>query len=283
MKTSFNLLLWATHVTEDLFPLIDTLKKVGYDGVEIPIFEGDAKHYAKIGKAIKNAGLKGASSVTVATPDANPISADKKIRQAAVDRLKWALDCSKACGSDILIGPYHQPLGEFSGNPPTKDEKKRAVEVHRAAAEYAKSIGLRMGIEYLNRFECYFLTTLADAAVHVKAVGHPSFGTMYDTFHANIEEKDGPGQLRKHAKSVFHIHISENDRGTPGAGHVPWMETFRAIREINFDGWLCIEAFGRALPALAAATKVWRDFFKSKEEVYTNGLAFMKNMWDLAG
>ncbi|MEX2215532.1 MAG: sugar phosphate isomerase/epimerase family protein [Phycisphaeraceae bacterium] len=282
MRTSFNLLLWTTHVTDEHIPLFDKLKAVGYDGVEIPIFEGDVKHFTKVGKAIKKAGL-GCTSVTVATPDANPISSDKKVRSAAVDRLKWALDCSAALGSEILCGPYHQPLGEFSGDPPTKAEKSRAVEVHREAAKYAKSVGLKMAIEYLNRFECYFINTLADAAAHVKAVNHPSFGTMYDTFHANIEEKDGPGEFRKHHKSVFHVHISENDRGTPGAGHVPWFETFRALREVGYNNWICIEAFGRALPALAAATRVWRDFFKTREEVYTKGLAFMKSMWELAG
>ena len=282
MRTAFNLLLWTTHVTEEHFPLFDTLKKVGYDGVEIPLFEGDVKHFTKVGKAIRKAGL-GCTAVTVATPDANPISGDKKLRTAAVDRIKWALDCTAAMNGETLCGPYHQPLGEFSGKPPTKAEKSRAVEVHREAARHAKKVGVRMAIEYLNRFECYFINTLADAAAHVKAVNHPFFGTMYDTFHANIEEKDGPGEFRKYSKSVFHVHISENDRGTPGAGHVPWFDTFRAIRESGYDGGLCIEAVGRALPDLAAATRVWRDFFKSREEVYTKGLAFMKSMWDLAG
>lgn len=281
MKFGFNLLLWSTHVTEDQFHLFDTLKAAGYDGVEIPVFEGDEKHFAKIGKALKRLGL-GCTSVTVATPEANPSSPDKLVRAAGLDRIKWALDCSAAAGSEILCGPYHQPLGVFSGDPPTKQERSWAAEVHRKAADHARKNKMRMAIEYLNRFECYFLTTLADAAAYVKQVGHPAFGTMYDTFHANIEEKDGPGELRRNAKAVFHIHISENDRGTPGTGHVPWVDTFRTIKEIGYDGWLTIEAFGRALPALAAATKVWRDFFKTKEEVYTKGLAFMKNMVALA-
>jgi D-psicose/D-tagatose/L-ribulose 3-epimerase len=277
MKFGMNLLLWSTHITEDQFHLFDTMKNAGYDGVEIPCFEGDVKHFTKIGKALKKLKL-GATSVTVMTPEANCISPDKKVREAALDRFKWALDCSAAMGSEMICGPMHQTLGVFSGDPPTKDERKRAVEVHRKAAEYAKSVGVKIALEYLNRFECYFLTTMADAAEYVRQVGHPWLGTMYDTFHANIEEKDGPGQLRAAKKEVFHIHISENDRGVPGTGHVPWIETFRAINEINYDGWLTIEAFGRALPALAAATKVWRDFFAKKEDVYEKGIAFMKSM-----
>jgi D-psicose/D-tagatose/L-ribulose 3-epimerase len=80
-----------------------------------------------------------------------------------------------------------------------------------------------------------------------------------------------------------HVHISENDRGTPGTGHVAWAETFKTLREIGYDGWLTVEAFGRALPALAAATRVWRDLFPSPEQVYTDGLRFMKDQWAKTG
>ena len=281
MKTGMNLLLWSTHITEDQFHLFETMKKTGFDGVEIPIFEGDVAHFLKVGAELGNQGLE-CTSVTVATEDANPISPDKSVRAKAVDYLKWAIDCSAALGSGILCGPYHQPLGVFSGQPPTEDERERAVDVHRVAAAHAQSAGVRLAIEYLNRFECYFLTTLADAAAYVKRVGHPAFGTMYDTFHANIEEKDGPGGLRQAGDAVIHFHVSENDRGTPGSGHVPFLETFRSLRAIGYDGWLTIEAFGRALPDLAAATKVWRDFFPNEKEVYTEGLRFIKETWEQA-
>jgi len=80
-----------------------------------------------------------------------------------------------------------------------------------------------------------------------------------------------------------HVHISENDRSTPGQGSVAWTKTFDALAKVGYDGWMTIEAFGRALPDLAAATKVWRDFFPNKEEVYTDGLRFMKETWEAAG
>jgi D-psicose/D-tagatose/L-ribulose 3-epimerase len=37
MKVGFNMLLWTTHVTEEAFPLMEAIKKIGYDGVEIPL------------------------------------------------------------------------------------------------------------------------------------------------------------------------------------------------------------------------------------------------------
>jgi D-psicose/D-tagatose/L-ribulose 3-epimerase len=277
MKTGMNLLLWTTHVTSEHFPLLGKLKAAGFDGVEIPLFDGDAAHFKIVAAELKKQGL-GCTTVTVVGADTNPISPEPSIRKSAVERHKWAIEMTAILGGENLCGPFHSPLAVFSGEPPTEDEKKRCVEVMQQSAEIAKQNNVMLCIEYLNRFECYFLTTMADAAAYVRQVNHPAFGTMYDTFHANIEEKDGPGELRKARKEVFHIHISENDRGVPGTGHVPWIETFRAINEINFDGWLTIEAFGRALPALAAATKVWRDFFAKKEDVYEKGIAFMKSM-----
>jgi D-psicose/D-tagatose/L-ribulose 3-epimerase len=281
MKTGMNLLLWTTHVTEEHFPIIAKLKKAGFDGVEIPIFEGDVDHYKRVRKELDNLGLA-CTTVGLMTPEANPISPEANLRKAAVERFKRLLDWTATLKGEIMAGPFHSPLGVFSGAGPTEEEKKRAADVLHQAAEIAKSAGVTLAIEYLNRFECYFLTTAADTRALVKRVNHPNFRMMYDTFHANIEEKNVAETIASVADSFVHVHISENDRGTPGTGHVQWDETFRALRKAKYDNWLVIESFGRALPALAAATKVWRDLFPAAEEVYTHGLRFMKEKWAAA-
>jgi D-psicose/D-tagatose/L-ribulose 3-epimerase len=275
MRYGMNLLLWTGFVTDEHFPLLGKLKAAGFDGVELPLFEGDAAHYKRIKAELDKQGL-GATAVTVATEEANPISPDPAIRAAAVKRLQWAVDMTAAIGGTHLCGPYHSPLAVFSGVGPTADEKARAADVLRKVAEYAQTANVKLAIEYLNRFECYFLTTAADAAAFVDRVGHPNFRTMYDTFHANIEEKHVDKALAALGDRFVHVHISESDRGTPGTGMVHWDETWRALKQSKYDGWMVIEAFGRALPALAAATRVWRDLFPSAEEVYTEGLRFMK-------
>jgi D-psicose/D-tagatose/L-ribulose 3-epimerase len=199
-----------------------------------------------------------------------------------VDYLKWAIDCSAAVGSTVLCGPFYQPLGVFTGQPPTEDEKQRAAEVHLKAAEFAADANVTLAVEFLNRFECYFLNTMADTADYVKRVNHPSVAVLYDTFHANIEEKDPVGCISKDMDVIKHIHISENDRGTPGKGHIDWPGTFKALRSGGYDEWMVVEAFGRALPDLAAATRVWRDFFPSAEEVYTEALKLIREQWEAA-
>jgi D-psicose/D-tagatose/L-ribulose 3-epimerase len=280
MKTGMNLLLWTTHVTEEHFPLFAKLKQTGFDGVELPLFEGDTSHYKTVARELKNQGL-GCTTVTVVGPDTNPISPDAAVRQGAVDRHKWAIEMTATLSGEFLCGPFHSPLAVFSGTGPTEDEKQRAVDVLRQSAEFAKQHNVGLCIEYLNRFECYFLTTAAQAKELVQRVNHPSFRTMYDTFHANIEEKNAEKAIKDLAGHFAHVHISESDRGIPGTGMVHWEESFRALRQVRYDGWLVIEAFGRALPALAAATRVWRDLFPTPESVYTDGLAFIKRQWDM--
>jgi D-psicose/D-tagatose/L-ribulose 3-epimerase len=280
MKIGFNLLLWAKHITEADFHLLETLKKVGYDGVEVPLFEGDLAHYTKLGQALKDNGLA-ATAVTAMPDTAHDITrADPRERQGGADHIRWAVDNTAALGGTLLGGPIHQALGHFTGQARTAEEWERAVEVMRSCADHAAAAGIALSVEPLNRFECYFLNTINDSAAFVQQVGKPNVGVLYDTFHANIEEKHPVGALREHLRWINHVQVSANDRGTPGKDHIPWAATFAILKDNGYDGWLTVEAFGRALPDLAAATKVWRDFFPSKEEVYNFGYDFIRNAWD---
>jgi D-psicose/D-tagatose/L-ribulose 3-epimerase len=274
MKFGMNLLLWTGELNDDLIPTLESLKAMGYDGVEVPIFNPDLD-YAAWGQRLADIGLE-RTAVTVRTEEDNPISADAAVRSKGVDGTKRALDCCAAAGATHLVGPYHSALGLFSGQGPTDDEWKWGVESMRQVAEHAGSVGVTLGVECLNRFETYLLNTHADAARFAKDVDHPNCRVMYDTFHCNIEEKDIAEAIRSCADVLCHVHISENDRSTPGQGNVRWAENFDALKEVGYDGWLMIEAFGLALPELAAATKIWRRMYKSEEQLASDGLAFMK-------
>jgi D-psicose/D-tagatose/L-ribulose 3-epimerase len=279
MLLGFNMLLWSTHVTGQHFDRFADIKRAGFDGVELPIFEGTPEHFATVGKAIRDAGLRSTAVTVIPDPQHDCASADPSVRSEALKHLKWAIDCVAAAGGETLCGPFYQPLGVFTGEPPTKAERANVVSVHKEAAAYAARHNVRLSVEPLNRFECYMLNTVADSADVVRQVGAPNYGLLYDTFHANIEEKDPVGVIAPNIAHINHVHFSENDRGTPGKGHVPWAATMRALKQNGYDGWCVIEAFGRALPDLAAATRVWRDFFPSREEVYEFGGKFLREQW----
>jgi D-psicose/D-tagatose/L-ribulose 3-epimerase len=279
MKIGMNLLLWTTHVTEEHYPQLEKIKSTGFDGVEIPIFGGEDAHYQKLRKKLDELHLK-TSTVAVATPEASAISPDPAIRKAASERLKTIVRQSAILGADILCGPFHQALGVFSGTGPTEEEFKRAADVHREAANEAQRQGVCLAIEFLNRFECYFLNTTAAAAAYVRRVAHPNFKAMFDTFHANIEEENLPKAFSENAAEITHIHVANNDRGVPGRGHIDFPAVFRAIKTSGYTGWLTIEAFGRALPELVEPTRVWRDFFKQPDDVVTEGYRFIRDTWN---
>jgi D-psicose/D-tagatose/L-ribulose 3-epimerase len=275
MKYGMNLLLWSGEMHESLLPVLEQLKGMGFDGVEIPIFNLDLD-YAWWGKKLDELGLQ-RTAVTVRNLDDNPISSDPAVRARGVALNAKTLDCCAAAGVEALIGPYHSALGHFSGAGPTADEWRWGVDSMRKTAEHAGKVGVRLGVEPLNRFECYLLNAQEDAARFVREVSHPACGMMYDTFHANIEEKSSPAALRAIRDVLYHIHISENDRSTPGTGDIKWGEVFDAIVEIGYDGWLTIEAFGLALPELAAATKIWRRMFDDELKLAREGLSFVKS------
>jgi D-psicose/D-tagatose/L-ribulose 3-epimerase len=278
MKYGMNLLLWTTDVQPSHNQILADLKECGYDGVEVPIFDMDDAKFQRLRKQLDSLKLE-ALGVACSTPDANPISPDAANRKAAVTRLKRAVDMCHILGAKLLSGPLHSALGEFTGKGPTKDELSHCKDVLLQVADHAKSAGVTLTLEYLNRFECYLLNCATDAARFIREVNHPNVRMMYDTFHANIEEKDIAAAIRECAPQTVHVHISENDRGTPGEGHVDWDTTFKTLKEVRYDGWMVVEAFGLALPDLAAATKIWRRMFPSEDYLAREALRFMKTRW----
>jgi len=270
-----NMLLWTTDVGKEHYPILRQLKEIGYDGVEIPIFKRDDAAFAGLKRALDDFGLE-ATAVTVVPPEANPIDPDPAVRRAAVDTLTAAAQSAATFGAQVLCGPLHSPVGCRVGRGRTEEEWRWAVETLRQVAERSE---VTLAVEYLNRFETYFLNTAADTRRLVDDVAHPRLRAMYDTFHANIEEQDIDAAVNALAPVLAQVHISENHRGTPGTGLVQWEESIRAIKRTGYDGWLTIEAFGRALPDLAAATCVWRDVFDSEEALARDGLAFVKERW----
>ncbi len=280
MKYGMNMLLWSNDVSGDeMVPVFERIKAMGYDGVEIPIFNPEPRAFARLAQTLDGFGLA-RTAITVRSAEHNPISPDAAVRKHGVDQMKRVLECCKVLGADLLAGPNYAALGVFSGRGPTPDEWKRGVDSVRLMAEDAGKVGVTLALEPLNRFETYLLNSAKDATRFVADVGHPRCRMMYDTFHAHIEEKDIESAIESCARVMAHVHISENDRSTPGKGQIDWRRTFATLKNVGYDGWLTIEAFGTRLTALAAATCIWRRMFDNEDQVAREGLRFMKRNWE---
>ena len=274
MKIGMNMLLWTNHVTEQHFNIVDTLKETGYDGIELFLGEGDVKHYSKLGNHFSSIDM-GVTAVAALAPEENIASPDRKTREAGLDKLKWSIDVGAAANVEVICGPFHSTFAYFTRQPPTLQEKQWSNEMLLKAAEYAQESNIILAPEAVNRFECYLYNTMADLGAMAKEVNHPNLGAMFDTHHANIEEKSQAEAIKTIAPFLKHVHISENDRGTPGSGQVHWEEVFKALKEVKYDGWLTIEAFSTIIPEFANAINVWREYSPS-EEIYTKGLKLIK-------
>jgi D-psicose/D-tagatose/L-ribulose 3-epimerase len=277
-----NLFLWTDEVTSDHAPVFGRLAQLGYGAVEVPVLNTatDAP-YASARQRCEALGLT-RSAATALPADCNPASPDRAIRAAALARLRRSIDCAAVLGAGVLIGPLHSALGHFSGMPPTADEWRWSVDTLRAAGEHAAQAGIALSVEPLNRFECYLLNDQRSGARYVREVGLPNVGLLYDTFHAHIEEKDPAAALAEVLPVVNHFHASENDRSTPGAGQVRWAETFATLKRAGWDGVLMVEAFGMALPALAAATRIWRPMFETQDRLAEEAIGFLRRAWEAA-
>jgi D-psicose/D-tagatose/L-ribulose 3-epimerase len=279
MRYGMNMLLWATRVGPEHRPILAALAETGYDFVELPIFDlEDTGQYERLRNDVRDLGLV-PLAVTALNAEQNICSEDAETRRrgkAALDRM---VDCAAAMGATILSGPIHSSIGVFSGRMPERAERARSIDILARVAERGQRMGLRLAIEPLNRFECYLLNDTATAAEFASEVAAGA-GILYDTFHAHIEEKDPVAAIGAHAGSITLVHVSENDRSTPGLGQVRWQDTFDALKGAGYSGPLVVEAFGLALPELSAATRIWRRMFDDELALARDALAFMRASWE---
>lgn len=275
-KIGFNVLAWSAAMSDELFPTVDRLKDIGYDGVEFLIGSPDVPAYKSMGDHTLDIGLE-VTTVFVVGAAENPISEDAAVRAKALDRIKWAIDRAHELNSKVLCGPFHSGHTIFAKRAPIEDEYKWGGEVLHAAGEYAAQADIKLALEALNRFECYLCNTMEQLTKLLKAAEHPNVRAMFDTHHANIEEKKFSSAIKLIEPFLEHVHISENDRGTPGDGQVIFDDVFATLSSIKYKGWLTIEAFSRNDPDFANAIGVWREF-SPPWEIAENGLKFIKEM-----
>ena len=275
-KIGFDVLTWSATITDDLKPIVERLKTIGYDGVEFFVGSPDEAAYKWMGDFAKDLGLE-VTTVFVVGKDENPISEIATVRAKALDRIKWAIDRAYDLNSKILCGPFHSAHGYLAQHPPEDQEYGWAAEVLHSAGEYAAQANITLALEALNRFECYLCNTMEQLTRLLKATDHANVKAMFDTHHGNIEEKSFEQAISTIAPLLAHVHISENDRGTPGDGQVRFDEAFSNLAKINYDGWLTIEAFSRNDPDFANAIGVWREYSKPWD-IAEKGLQFIKGM-----
>jgi D-psicose/D-tagatose/L-ribulose 3-epimerase len=174
--------------------------------------------------------------------------------------------------------PHHAAPVVFSGERPTEEERRWAIDALRAMAEAAEAVDITLAVEHLDHFEHYLSNTAAQTAALCREVGHPRCRMLYDTFHAHMEEKDVRAAIESASDMIAYVHLSENDRSTPGSGQVAWQATFETLHAIGYDGWMTVEAFG-GNPDIARAMKIWRQAYESESQLARDAARFARAAW----
>jgi D-psicose/D-tagatose/L-ribulose 3-epimerase len=268
-----NLLLWGSEINESLFPVLEEIKMIGYDAVEIPLFDTDEKQWKQWKNKLDELQL-GAVAVTINGPDYHAISKDATMRKKTLERNKLALNCASILGANLLTGPFHSALGVFTGTKSTSEEQDWAVEHLYQLSEHASKLNITLGLEYLNRFESYLVSCADELISLVKKVNHPHCKMMLDTFHANIEEKNIVAAIEKMGDQLVHVQLSENDRGVIGQGHIDFAAIVHALDQINYTGMISVEAFSMKL----SAANIWREMFANEMQLTKDSFQYLRSL-----
>ncbi|HDD40056.1 MAG TPA: sugar phosphate isomerase/epimerase [Nitrososphaeria archaeon] len=258
--------------------IIPHVKELGFDGLEIPIEDPRNMNAKEIREQLEASQLKCSSICAVMSAERDPTSPDKGVRDNAIKYLRFCIDFATEVGCDIVAGPIYAAVGKVL----FEDREaawKTSVSVVREVAKYALDRGVYLGIEPLNRYETSMINLVSDALRYIRDVAIENVKLHFDTYHANIEEKSLGDAIRMAGDLLYHVHSCENDRGTPGTGHIPWKEVAQALKDIGYDRWLVIETFQPGIKEIAVAASIWRPLEKDQELIAVNGLKFLKSLF----
>ncbi len=269
--------IWASPLTDGDASLVGHVRELGADVLELAVEDTSKLSAEAMLATAEGTGI--AFSVCGAFgPDRDLSHEDPRYRRLGLDYLEFLVDLAAAVGAPTVVGPMYSAVGKARMLSGDEREQQRgwAVESLREAADYAGARGVRLAVEPLNRFETDLVNTAEQALELCDRIGRDNVGVLLDTFHMNIEEKSVPDAIRLAGDRLFHVHACENDRGTPGTGHVAWPDVFRALHEIGYDGQLVIESFTPAVQEIAKAVSMWRPLDATGDDMARQGLAFLR-------
>ena len=278
MKFGVHAGLWQARWTDDIVPILRKVADLGFDGVEVSLLGMNDEKAAALGQAVRDHGLEVTCSDGLAQ-DKDITSDDPDVRAAGLAYLEWAIKTTAQIGSQGLAGVVFAPWGVFDPlNKPLRAE--RSAEALGALDKTLADHGVTLGIEALNRFETDLVNTAGEACNIARASGSDRVGVLLDTFHLNMEEKNIGAAIASAADKLVHFHVSDNDRGVPGSGHIPWSDVKTGLSDAGYDGWIVAEMFVMAGNPASADLNIWRNIEADPTDAATQALDFMRKTFE---
>lgn len=277
MKLGVSAFAWTAKFNSSHLRLVPMVKEMGFSGFEIAMFDPADLATTEIRRAFEASALE-CTVCAILPPGINPISPDSATRKKSLQHLVRCIETASMLGATLLGGPLYAPIGYLPEHRPTKDEWSWAVETFQSIGDVLDSFNVTLSIEPVNRSETFFLRTAEEAASLCEAIDHPRIGVTLDTFHANIEERNIADAVTFLGPRLKHLHVSENDRGLLGNGHVDFQAIIAALRESGYDGYLLIEGFGYSSQETSGPGTLWADMSVSPEEIASRGAQYLQKL-----
>jgi D-psicose/D-tagatose/L-ribulose 3-epimerase len=275
MKLGIHAYAWCSEWSNGTLELIDRVKRLGMDFIEIPLMRLDLFDGKAVRGRLEKAGL-GAVTSTVLLGDTDITSDDGRIREKGVDYLKACVRATREIGAESFSGVIYSQHVKQANKRPAEETWRNAAECLREVARHAAGMGVCIGLEPVNRYESYLVNT-CEQALRLKAmIGEENVKVHLDTYHMNIEEKSFYDATRLAGRDLIHYHLCENDRGVPGTGLVRWDDIFRALGEMKYEGYAALESFVDVTDNMS--TWVWRRLAPDGDTLLREGAAFIRGM-----
>ena len=223
---------------EPIDTTIERLARCGYDGIEIS-GEPSVWDTDEVKRLLDQHGLQCWGAVTLMTGGRDLLHEDAYVRRGSIEYVKDTLTQVSDWGGRILT-VVPSTVGKVVPMGSPEDEWKWAVESLKECQAHAEKVGVRLGLEPLNRFETYFLNRADQALALAEDVGG-NCGVSLDIFHMNIEEADWPEAIRSAGDRLVDFHVADNNRMPPGQGAIEWEKLMRTLDEVGYQGCVTVE------------------------------------------
>jgi sugar phosphate isomerase/epimerase len=169
-------------------------------------------------------------------------SPDKPVRRRTADYLVELARCCRDLGGELLV--FGSPAQRRIPAGKSREQAAEfALDTFRLAAPGIADAGVKLCLEPLAAPEADFINTCAEALALLDRLNHPNFVLHLDVKAMAADEAPAPELIRRHARHTGHFHANDANRRGPGFGDTDFAPIFRALRDVDYRGWVSVEVF----------------------------------------
>lgn len=256
--------------------------EIGYDLIEVLMFDPASLDLAMTKRTVKAAGL-GLRLGMALGRDTDISSDDGEVAARGEATVARCLEIASELGAPGVSGITYAAFNSYAA-PPTGRQRASVVERLARLDRRAGELGVKLGLEPVNRYESYMVNTLDEAARMIRDAGAANMFIHMDTFHMNIEEGDVAAAIHRNAGLLGYAHVADSNRGLLGGGHFDLIGYFRALEAVGYTGDFTVESFSSAVLSadLVGGVRLWREAWQDSAKAAAFALDVMRSAHAMA-